>query len=168
MRIQNIQEGQIDINNLVYFDESDYSVSLNQYIVRKGDIVIAMSGATTGKIGVSKADTEYYLNQRVGKFIPKLGVITKRFLYHLLTSYSNQIYEISSGTGAQPNLSSEKLKRIKVKIPTLANQQKIADILDRFDKLCNDISDGLPAEIAARKKQYVYYRDKLLTFKPLT
>lgn len=42
----------------------------------------------------------------------------------------------------------------------------IVSILDRFDKLCNDISDGLPAEIAARQKQYEYYRDKLLAFTP--
>lgn len=48
---------------------------------------------------------------------------------------------------------------------SLAEQQHIVDILDRFDKLCNDISEGLPAEIEARQKQYEYYRDKLLTFK---
>ena len=48
-----------------------------------------------------------------------------------------------------------------------AEQQRIVDILDRFDALCNDITSGLPAEIEARKKQYEYYRDKLLTFKEL-
>ena len=48
---------------------------------------------------------------------------------------------------------------------SVAEQQRIVDILDRFDKLCNDISEGLPAEIEARQKQYEYYRDKLLTFK---
>ena len=47
---------------------------------------------------------------------------------------------------------------------SLAEQQRIVDILDRFDKLCNDISEGLPAEIEARQKQYEYYRDLLLTF----
>ena len=47
----------------------------------------------------------------------------------------------------------------------LAEQQRKVDILDRFDKLCNDISEGLPAEIEARQKQYEYYRDKLLDFK---
>ena len=44
-------------------------------------------------------------------------------------------------------------------------EAEIVDILDRFDNLCNDISQGLPAEIEARQKQYEYYRDKLLTFK---
>ena len=52
-------------------------------------------------------------------------------------------------------------------IPTLEKQKEIVKTLDRFDKLCNDISDGLPAEIEARQKQYEYYRDKLLTFKEL-
>ena len=52
-------------------------------------------------------------------------------------------------------------------IPSLEEQQRIVSILDRFDTLCNDLSSGLPAEIEARKKQYEYYRDKLLTFKEL-
>ena len=51
--------------------------------------------------------------------------------------------------------------------PNIKEQERIVNILDRFDKLCNDISDGLPAEIEARQKQYEYYRDKLLTFKEL-
>ena len=50
-------------------------------------------------------------------------------------------------------------------IPSIDRQKQIAETLDRFDKLCNDISEGLPAEIEARQKQYEYYRDKLLTFK---
>ena len=54
---------------------------------------------------------------------------------------------------------------MKIAIPPLEEQQRIVSILDRFDKLCNDISEGLPAEINARQKQYEYYRDKLLTFK---
>ena len=61
----------------------------------------------------------------------------------------------------------------KMLIPESANkllkeeQEKIVRILDRFDQLCTDISEGLPAEIEARQKQYEYYRDKLLTFKEL-
>lgn len=58
-----------------------------------------------------------------------------------------------------------KLGDIIVPLPSLSEQQRIVDILDRFDTLCNDISKGLPAEIADRQKQYEYYRNKLLTFK---
>ncbi|USF31322.1 hypothetical protein C820_002768 [Clostridium sp. MD294] len=56
------------------------------------------------------------------------------------------------------------LNDIIVPLPSLEEQQRIVTILDRFDKLCNDISEGLPAEIEARQKQYEYYRDKLLSF----
>ena len=59
----------------------------------------------------------------------------------------------------------DKFKKLKFPIPPLEEQERIVSILDRFDKLCNDISEGLPAEIEARQKQYEYYRDKLLTFK---
>ena len=59
------------------------------------------------------------------------------------------------------------LKTIPINIPPINEQIKIVKILDEFEKLCNDISEGLPAEIEARQKQYEYYRDKLLTFKEL-
>ena len=60
------------------------------------------------------------------------------------------------------------MAKIKLPIPPLDEQKRIVAILDRFDALCNDISSGLPAEIQARQKQYEYYRDKLLTFPPLS
>ena len=58
----------------------------------------------------------------------------------------------------------DNLEKIKVPVPSPLEQQRIADILDRFDTLCNDISSGLSAEIKARQQQYEYYRDKLLAF----
>lgn len=71
-----------------------------------------------------------------------------------------------AGGGAQPNLSSNDLKtKIEIPLPPLEEQERIASILDRFDTLVNDLSQGLPAEIEARRQQYEYYRDKLLTFK---
>lgn len=69
---------------------------------------------------------------------------------------------------AQPKLNQENLNKILIPIPPLAEQNRIVAILDKFDKLVNDISEGLPAEIQARRKQYEYYRGKLLDFKPLT
>ena len=67
--------------------------------------------------------------------------------------------------GGQPQFNSNVLCKVKIPVPPLSEQQRIVDILDRFDALCNDLTSGLPAEIAARRKQYKYYRDKLLTFK---
>ena len=57
------------------------------------------------------------------------------------------------------------LNSIVIPLPTKDEQDRIVEILDQFDTLVNDISDGIPAEIEARQKQYEYYRDKLLTFK---
>ena len=67
--------------------------------------------------------------------------------------------------GAQPKLNQENLNKIVIPVPDREKVKAIVSILDRFDKLCNDLSTGLPAEIEARQKQYEYYRDKLLTFK---
>lgn len=70
--------------------------------------------------------------------------------------------------GAIQNVASVNvLKDIEIQVPSLPEQQRIVAILDHFDTLCNDLTDGLPAEIEARQKQYEYYRDKLLTFKEL-
>ena len=61
-----------------------------------------------------------------------------------------------------------KLGVIEILLPTIEEQERIVSILDRFDSLCNNISTGLPAEIEARKKQYEYFRDKMLSFKEIS
>ncbi len=70
--------------------------------------------------------------------------------------------------GAQPKLNQENLNSILIPIPPIELQEKIVAILDRFETLVNDLTNGLPAEIAAVKEQYEYYRNKLLTFKQLS
>ena len=64
-------------------------------------------------------------------------------------------------------MNQKNLNKIPIPIPSQEKQKDIVAILDRFDTLCNDLTNGLPAEIEARQKQYEYYRDKLLTFKEL-
>ena len=70
--------------------------------------------------------------------------------------------------GAQPKLNQKNLNKIPIPLPSPDEQHRIVSILDRFDTLCNDLTSGLPAEIEARRKQYEYYRDKLLSFKVKT
>ena len=70
-----------------------------------------------------------------------------------------------SKKGSVPYITLPMLQRFKVPVPSLDTQQSIVSILDCFEALCNDIFSGLPADIAARQKQYEYYRDKLLMFK---
>lgn len=58
----------------------------------------------------------------------------------------------------------DRLASIEIPVPSLETQQKVVDILDRFDALTTSLTDGLPAEIEARRQQYEHYRDKLLSF----
>lgn len=91
-------------------------------------------------------------------------LILPKFVFYFLQT---QHLEKLNNAGGVPSLTQSVLNKVKIPVPPLEEQQRIVDILDRFDKLCNDISEGLPAEIEVRQKQYKYYRDKLLTFKPL-
>ena len=88
-------------------------------------------------------------------------VLTKYVYYWLQKEHLEKL----NTAGGVPSLTQSVLNKVKIAVPPLEEQERIVSILDRFDKLCNDISEGLPAEIEARQKQYEYYRDKLLTFK---
>ena len=90
-------------------------------------------------------------------------MLINRYLFYY---YQLQPWAISTG-GTIARLYNNNISRAKICVPSIAEQKKIINILDRFDTLCNDISAGLPAEIEARQKQYEYYRDKLLSFKEL-
>lgn len=71
---------------------------------------------------------------------------------------------ISKKQGARGDLNSSLILSTIIPLPSLDRQREIVDLLDQFDRICNDRSDGLPAEIEARRQQYEYYRDTLLTF----
>ncbi len=169
IRISNIQNDRLLLDEVIYFSLNDYKgTNFEPFKITKGDILIAMSGATTGKIGILTFDTTLYLNQRVGKFKPNITKLNNKFLYYFLLTKINFLYSLAGG-GAQPNLSSNQiLQQITIPIPPLEIQQEIVKILDQFSILTTDLLAGIPAEIKARKKQYEYYREKLLTFKPLT
>jgi len=87
--------------------------------------------------------------------------LSTKFAYYALQIVAKGY--VYSGMG-NPKLMSNVMGSITIPLPPLAVQARIVSILDRFDTLTNDITSGLPAEIAARQKQYAYYRDKLLTF----
>ena len=92
------------------------------------------------------------------------NLISTKFLFYFLQSANLPQYV----KGSQPFLSVSDFERVKFPIISIEDQHSIVSILDKFDALCNDLTSGLPAEIAARQKQYEYYLDKLLTFKKKT
>lgn len=125
-------------------------------LVGEDGSVITENGAPILNWAVGKI----WVNNHAHILSEKKGTLL-RYLYYAL-----QCVNISSVVrGTPPKLNQQNLNNIKIPVPPLEEQKRIVSILDRFDALCNDLSSGLPAEIEARKKQYEYYRDKLLTFK---
>ena len=123
--------------------------------------------AGNGDIGnISMYDGKFEAYQRT-YVLQKCKGILEGYLYHYF-KYRWVDYNKDKMFGtAIPYIRLGNLQQYEVPLPPIEEQKRIVCILDCFDKLCNDISDGLPAEIEARRKQYEYYRDKLLTFKPL-
>ena len=121
--------------------------------------IIGRQGALCGC--VNWASGEFYATEHAVVCTPRFNV-SSRYLYHLFTIADLNQYK---SQGAQPGLSVQRLNELVFPIPSIAEQQRIVSILDRFDRLTNDLTSGLPAEIEKRKQQYEYYRDKLLTFK---
>lgn len=88
------------------------------------------------------------------------------YLYYLLRSSPIQAeFARRAGAGTVQNLNAEVVRSIEVPLPTKETQQRVVELLDAFDALVNDLSVGLPAELAARRQQYEHYRDRLLTFR---
>ena len=90
--------------------------------------------------------------------------LQNKFFFYALCSLRKEILACMK-EGGTPAVNRGDLLRILVPVPSIKEQEYIVSILDKFDAPINDISQGLPAEIEARRKQYEYYRDKLLTFK---
>ena len=91
-----------------------------------------------------------------------------KYLYYVLSSERFFNYDTSHSKGAKmPRGDKEAVMNYQFQIPDIERQKRIIENLDKFDALINDITEGIPAEIEARQKQYEYYRNKLLTFKRL-
>ncbi len=127
-------------------------------------VVIARSGVSAGF--VSYWNEPIFITDGFG-YEAKKNITTPKFLYYILKNKEAELNAMKRGAGV-PHVSGEALGQVLLPIPPLKEQERIISILDRFDALCNDLTSGLPAEIAARQKQYEYYRDKLLTFRPLS
>ena len=164
MRGMNIKRGFLDFSesNNRYWASDE---GLEKYRLHNDDIVIAMDGSLVGKsFGlVSEEQLPLLLVQRVARIRAKENA-DNRYIYYCITSAFPSYVDSQKTEGAVPHISLKDISNFKIPFPPIEEQRRIASILDRFDKLCNDIYEGLPAEIEARRKQYEYYRDKLLSF----
>ena len=134
-------------------------------MVPRGSVVIALAGQGKTRGTVALLKTTVCTNQSLAALVPNTKMVSGEYLYHYLRTQYMKLREVSAGDGTRGGLNLKMLRSYKVIIPPMEEQQRIVDILDRFDALTTDITAGLPAEIEARRKQYEYYRDQLLTFK---
>jgi len=155
LRITNIQNDEIDTTELVYFDEKDYTVNLDRFKVNPGDLLIAMSGATTGKLGICKIENVFYLNQRVGKFIPK-PTLNKLYLFYNLKTKVEESLKIAAGS-AQPNLSTEQINNFEIPLPSLPEQQRIVSIIDKAFEAIDKAIENTQKNLQNAKELFVSY-----------
>lgn len=128
---------------------------------KKGDILISASG-TIGRTVIYDGTPAYFQDSNIVWVDNNEKVVSNKFLFHFY-----KIVKWKTDGGTISRLYNDNLSKTRIPIPPISEQERIVAILDKFDALVNDISEGLPAEILARRKQYEYYRNKLLTFKPL-
>ena len=131
----------------------------DNYRINKDAVTISSIGAKTGTIYFRKAYFTPIIRLKV--LVPKNErTLNSRYVFHYLSNIT-----ISTKRSSVPNINANEVKSIKIPLPPLEEQERIANILDKFDTLVNSISEGLPKEIALRRKQYEYYRERLLTFR---
>ena len=126
---------------------------------KKGDVLIFAAG-TIGRTVIYDGEDAYYQDSNIVWIDNDESVVLNRYLFYC---YQLQPWAVSEG-GTIARLYNDNISRAKISVPSIEEQKRIIEILDRFDALCTDLSSGLPAEIEARQKQYEYYRDKLLSF----
>nr|WP_260442377.1 restriction endonuclease subunit S [Tannerella forsythia] len=135
--------------------------------VNKGDVVITNTSENledVGKALVYLGEKQAATGGHATIIKPNETLLGKYLVYYTQTNmFSEQKRKYAKGTKVI-DVSAADMKKIQIPLPPLAEQQRIAEILDKFDALVNDISQGLPAEIIARRKQYEYYREQLLSF----
>lgn len=174
IKIANIQDGKVIIDEASSYPEISIS---DNFLVNTGDILLAMSGATTGKVGVYTGKRRLYLNQRVCKMVCKGSLKTYYpYVKYLLSSnlFVKQL-ESSLTAGAQPNLSPKQVRKMVFKIPSYEEQKAIATALSDMDELIanlekliekkNAIKQGTMQELLTGKKRLPGFTDEWKEYK---
>jgi restriction endonuclease S subunit len=155
IRISDIKDGLIVPRNTVHVSENSI---YDSYIINENEIIVAMSGATTGKFGIYKSKDKAYQNQRVGKFdIIDKTLLDNNFLLHQLHSLKRQIEKDAYG-GAQPNISSKKIEEMEIVLPPLEIQQAI---VSKIEELFSELDKGIE-DLKTAQQQLKTYRQSVL------
>ena len=152
----NIYETEKKITKLGFDNSSTKMIPSNSVV-----IALAGQGKTRGTVAITRIPL--CTNQSLCAVVTG-GRVNSDFLYYYLKTQYSKLRNLSSGEGTRGGLNLQMIGDFKIPIPPLSEQERIVSILDKFDSLVNDTKVGIPAEIETRRKQYEYYRNKLLTF----
>lgn len=161
----NLVRGKITLNSqtkrIGYEEFCKYGLNFNS------DTVFLSINGTIGNVALYNKE-QIALGKSVAYFVINPLFLNVKFLYYYFKSKNARIYFESNSTGSTiKNLGLKALRNMAIQVPSLSEQQRIVSILDKFETLVNDLSQGLPAEIAAVQEQYEYYRNKLLSFQKI-
>jgi len=164
-----VRYGEIYTTYSIWFDKCVSHTNAddiqNKKYFEHGDILFAITGENVEEIAKSTVYMGFERCLAGGDIVVMKHSQNPKYIAYALSTKNSQDQKSKGKVKSKVVHSSvPALKKIKIPIPSLEVQEEIVSILDRFDALVNDLKSGLPAEIALRRKQYEYYRDKLLTF----
>ena len=137
----------------------------NRSNLEVGDVLFSGTGTIGETAVIEKEPSNWNIKEGVYAIKPNQTMIKPMYLrYILMTDFIKKEYMKKAAGGTVQSVPMGELKKIRIPVPSLREQNRIVGVLKKLDDLCNGLTNGLPAEIEARQKQYEYYRDKLLTF----
>ena len=162
--ISNFTENGIDFTDTKFVPQEYYDKLDKKRRAQKDDILYSVVGSFGIPVHITE-DKPFVFQRHIAILRPNVEMIAPRYLYHVMKSDAFYKKADAAAIGAaQRTISLSALNRMKISVPSLEVQERLVRVLDNFDAICTDLNIGLPAEIEARKKQYEFYRDQLLTF----
>ena len=141
----------------------------NRSNLEVGDVLFSGTGTIGETAVITEEPSNWNIKEGVYTIKPDQTKIVPQFLRYLLTSEQMKTaYMKKVAGGTVKSIPMAEMRKLSIPVPSIDEQKRIVLLLSRFDTLCNDLKEGLPAEIEARQRQYEHYRDKLLTFKELS
>lgn len=162
---QNTSGDFLNLTNVKYISEEEYKNSTSNAKPKRGDVLFTRVGSNLGHPVIVDTDEELCIFVSLGFIRVNPNKVFNSYIKHWMNTdlFWNQVKQNVHGS-AKVNLNTGWLNKFEVLLPSLAEQELIVSILDKFEAITNSITEGLPREIELRQKQYEYYREMLLTF----
>lgn len=163
---QNTSKDYLDLENVKYISEEEYNSITDNAKPKRNDVLFTRVGSNLGHPVIVETDERLSIFVSLGFLrVKNPNQVSNKYIKHWLNTeyFWKQVRKNVHGS-AKVNLNTGWLKNFEIKIPLLEEQNKITIQLDKLESIINDIENGLPAEIEARRKQYEYYKTILLSF----